>query len=86
MPSVRIPIAKLRWSNVSLGRCSLPLGAWDRLHYFIVSLPGPTYNYFTRISSTIMVCSVFTAVRAVSVSFPFGNFGITLSSDVSGAI
>ena len=24
----------------------LPLGALDGLHYFIVALPGPPYNYF----------------------------------------
>ena len=24
----------------------LPLGAWDRLCYFIVALPEPLYNYF----------------------------------------
>ena len=27
-------------------RFYIPLGTWDGLHYFIVTLPGPSINYF----------------------------------------
>ena len=30
-------------------RFPLPLGAWDRLHYFIVALPGPSIQLFSII-------------------------------------
>ena len=29
----------------------LPLGAWDGLHYFIVTLPGPSVQLFFLIKS-----------------------------------
>ena len=31
---------------VSVWRFPLPLGAWDGLRYFIVTLPEPSINYF----------------------------------------
>ena len=30
------------------GGFPLPLGAWDGLRYFVVALPEPSINYFTR--------------------------------------
>ena len=33
-----------------LERFPLPLGAWDRLRYFIVALPEPSINYFSYVT------------------------------------
>ena len=50
-------LSRSYWLNAGLILCGfclemfpLPVGAWDGQRYFIVALPEPSINYFTRIN------------------------------------
>ena len=47
-----------------LERVPLPLGAWDGLRYFIVTLPEPSINYFVKSLKTRFF---FHLIRAKSI-------------------